>query len=159
MALEEKIGQYLSFLSNCFTAPAASASYGLDYLGSGYTSYQLLPVDDLSRIGIVLAGLAFVGFLLNVKDRYCILCFTWLLFSFGLLGIYGWGASENGMILYTLYFSWALLSLLYAGFRKVLRKHPIIRLSLAGIAFVAMAAVNIRGLRDLILFGINYYPL
>jgi hypothetical protein len=154
LLFEEKLWQYLDFVSHCLVAPAASASHVHSYI-----SFQILPPEELNRIGIALLVLAVIGYLLNFRDRYCILCFCWMLFSFALLVIVGWGASENGMILYTLYFSWALLSLIFAGVKKLLANHPIVRLSIFLAAFVVMAAVNIRGLRELILFGIEYYPI
>jgi hypothetical protein len=153
LLFEEKLWQYLDFISHCLIAPAASASHTYPHI-----SFQLLPPEELNRIGIALLVLAAVGYLLNFRDRYCILCFSWMLFSFGLLVIVGWGASENGMILYSLYFFWALLSLIFAGIKKLLAKFPIVRLGIFLATFVVVAAVNIRGLRELIRFGIEYYP-
>ena len=37
----------------------------------------------------------------------------WVMFSVVILLVVGWGSSENGMILYALYFSWAFLVLIY----------------------------------------------
>ena len=149
----EKLCQYLTFIPACLIAPAA----GISRAGA-YISYQMLPVEDPGWIGVILLALASAGFLLNLRSKFCRVCFSWLLFSFCLLALAGWGSLENGMILYTLYFSWALLSLIYAGLQKALAKHTAVRLSLVSLGLLAVAAFNIRGLRELIGFGISYYP-
>lgn len=153
MPFMDKLQQYLAFVSNCLFAPVAGISHIFEHI-----SWQLLPADGMNRIGIALLVLALIGFLLNIKNKFCVLSFSWILFSFCLLGLAGWGAAENGMILYTLYFSWALLALIYAGLTKGLAKHPLIRFGIAAALFLAVAAVNIRELRELVRFGFFYYP-
>ncbi|MCL1849379.1 MAG: hypothetical protein FWF83_06895, partial [Clostridiales bacterium] len=154
-ALQDKAMQYLSFVHDCLLAPAAGLSTGL---ANHIVSYQLVETAGVNVIGCVLLALAFLGFILNIKDKYCLACFTWMLFSYCLLGLAGWRLAENAMVMYGVLFSWALLSLIYKGLHKALPKHPVIRLGVAGAFFVLLAAVNIRALRELILFGLAYYP-
>ena len=144
--------QYLTFIRDCFLAPVASIQNALS------PTWQSAPVTEPDRIGIALLALALLGLLLNIKDKYSLLCFSWLLFSAVLLAGAGWGAKENGMILYTLYFSWALLSLIWKGLHRILRKVPWLRAAIAAAVFMVMAAVNIRALRELIRFGAAWYP-
>ena len=47
---------------------------------------------------------------LRFGDFFSKICFAWVLFSVVLLAIVGYGASENGFILYSYYFSWAFIS-------------------------------------------------
>ena len=151
-SLQANIVQYLTFVRDCFLAPAAGIQNALS------PTWQSVPATVPDRIGIVLLALALLGLLLNIKDKYCLLCFSWLLFSACLLVGAGWGAKENGMILYTLYFSWALLSLIYKGFYRILRRLPWLRAGVSLVVFLVVAAVNIRALRELIRFGIAWYP-
>ncbi|MCL1805644.1 MAG: hypothetical protein FWG28_06570 [Clostridiales bacterium] len=149
----EKLQLYLKFVADCLLAPGGAASHAY-----AHASYQLPAPEGLSRVGIALLVLALAGFALNYKNKFCLMSLSWVLFSFCLLCLAGWGAEENGMILYSLYFSWAFLALIFAGLTKALAKHPFIRFGLAAAAFLVVAAVNIQELRELIRFGFFYYP-
>lgn len=154
LPLQEKLRQYGGFLANCLTAPEAYATPNV----FGQISWQLTPEQGLIWLGPVLFVLAAAAFLLHRKELYFQICLAWLLFSFCLLAGMGWGAKENGMILYTLYFSWALLSLLYGGWMKLLTRRPRLRQVLGLALVVAMAWGNLAGIRQLIQFGVIYYP-
>ncbi len=154
LPLSEKLRQYWGFLANCLMAPEAVVTPNV----FDQISWQLAPEQGLAWLGPVLLALAAAAFLLYKKEPYFQLCLAWLLFSFCLLVGLGWGAKEQGMILYTLYFSWALLSLLYGGWMKLLARRPRLRRGL-GIALVLIIAwMNMAGIRQLIEFGLAYYP-
>ena len=154
LPLEDKLRMYLAFVADCLFAPGAGISDAYAHI-----SYQLPIAEGYNPVGIAILALALIGFLLNIKNKFCILSFSWVLFSYCLLGLAGWGAAENGMILYSLYFSWALLALIFAGLTKAMAKHPFIRFAIAAAIFVVTAALNIRELREMIHFGLFYYPM
>jgi hypothetical protein len=80
------------------------------------------------------------------------------LFSFALLALGGWGAKENGMVLYTLYFSWAFLALSVLCVSGLLKRFGRARWIVFGILLLAMAALNVHGLAHIISFGHQFYP-
>lgn len=53
------------------------------------------------------------GILLSRKERITKLSAVWLGFSFLLLGIVGWGTIDNGLMLYSLYFGWAFVCMIF----------------------------------------------
>ena len=152
-AIQDKVWRFLAFIRNCLLAPAVET--GSAY---AYTSYRQQYAAAPDLIGILLLAFALIGFILNRRSKFSLLCLSWLFLSFLLLGLTGWDGSDSNTILYSFCFSWALLSLIYMGFSRVLAKLPILRLLIATAAFFMMAAVNIKGIRELILFGATHYP-
>ncbi|MCL2121953.1 MAG: hypothetical protein FWH28_06860 [Clostridiales bacterium] len=150
---QDKLWRYLAFIHNCLLSPAVETVSAY-----AYTSYQQQYAAGPDRIGILLLAFALLGFIVNRRKKYSLICLSWLLLSFLLLGLTGWNAQDSNTILYSFSFSWALLSLLYMGFSRVLAKWPLLRLLIATAAFFVMAAINIKGIRELILFGATHYP-
>ena len=111
----------------------------------------------ISAIGIVVLCLAILGFILNRKDKFIQICFAWGIFSFILLAIMGWGAPENGFILYTFYFGWAFICLVYKAIEKILRNVPKIRNTLYILLIISMIIINFYGIYQIIQFGMKYY--
>ena len=81
----------------------------------------------------------------------------WVLYSFVILCLVGFGTQENGLILYSLYFSWSFIVLLYLLFMKIVRK-PLVRFSVCVVVFALLLYVNVPRLYDIIDFGIMFYP-
>ena len=147
--------QYLSFVSACFARPAA----GIDLAAYAHASYQMHAATSINWPGFTLLLLAAVSAVLYRKDARMRVFSLWAGFSLVLLFLIGWGASENGMVLYTLYFFWAFAALLYMLFQRVLSRRPKLRAGLAALAVAALACVNTLGIIDLIRFGMRYYPI
>jgi len=111
-----------------------------------------------SILGLGIGMAAILGFVFNRKDRFTKICFSWICFSLVLLYFLGWGTAENGLILYTLYFSWAFVCLLFKLAHSLLHKHPNLKKAAYVTAFLPMLAINLYGIVQVIQFGMYYYP-
>ena len=146
--------QYFNFIAACFTQPNA----GLDLTTNAFASYQLSPVTGVNVLGMIVLLLAATSTLLQLKDRTIRVFACWAAFSVLLLMVVGWGAAENGMVLYTLYFSWAFAALLDSLLRRVLPRRITLRRILAALVVLALACVNISGMIGLVRFAVAYFP-
>jgi len=151
LPLIERLWQYSHFVRACFL----DAGGVVDPVFRGWPSYQPVPVTGFSILGWVILGLTVLAFLRVRRAYLAKLCFGWVLFSFVILGLIGWGSTETGMVLYTLYFSWAYMTLLAMGVSSLLPPRGTTAIYLAGAA--AMAGVNLPGIWKIIQFGINHY--
>lgn len=113
--------------------------------------------DKINIVGIIIIVLTVLGFVLNRKDRFMQICFAWVIFSILLLGVMGWGAAEDGLILYTFYFAWAFICLMFKGIERMLSKVPKIRNSVYSLAIATIIVVNVNIMVQIVQFGIKYY--
>ena len=153
ISFTDKLLQFINFVASCIITPATSVSLVNDRF-----KYGLSAVDTVNIIGVVLIALALLGFALNYKNKLAQVCISWIGFSFVLLAIVGWGSKENCMLLYTLYFSWAFVTLAVLAFERLFAKLNVVRYSLYSAFIVALLYVNLPGICDVISFGIKYYP-
>ncbi|WEV67741.1 hypothetical protein OZX72_01710 [Bifidobacterium sp. ESL0769] len=149
--------QFISFVRDIFIAP--STEVGVNY--ARHSALQLVNVQSLSLIGIALLLLTVLSAVLNRKDRICQLSAFWVVFSFFILFILGWGTQENGLILYSLYFGWAYAILL---FKLVIQLQDVIGLqfivpAVASCCFAVLLICNIPGISRMVAFAVHYYPL
>ena len=151
----ERAMQFFAFVSACFARPAAA----VDLTTYAHASFQMLPVTGLRWAGIALFALAVVSAVLSWRERSLRACSLWVAFSFLLLFAAGWGAAENGMVLYTLYFFWAYAALLYRLILRVFRKNNALRYAIVAAVLCLLVAVNVAGMLDLIRFAMQYYPV
>ena len=83
--------------------------------------YVLLPPINITAFPfwmyLFLCILTF--FIVNIKDKLNRISFYWVIFSFIILCVVGWGTLENGLILYALYFSWAIVILMYNLIKQI----------------------------------------
>ncbi|MEA4915600.1 MAG: hypothetical protein VB061_13625 [Christensenella sp.] len=155
VSLPDRALQFFAFVSACFARPAAV----VDLATYTHASYQLLPVTGMHWLGLVLFALALVSAALNWRDRSLRVCSLWAAFSVLLLFVVGWGASENGMVLYTLYFFWAYAALLYALLKRVLRENHRLRYAIVAAVICILVCANAFGMLDLFRFAVQYYPV
>jgi len=155
LTFNEKILQYLNFIASCFTTPKAAADFNF----TSNVSYQLIPISKVNMLGVIVLIFAIIGFALNYKKTYIRICFEWMIYSFIMFCIVGWGTLENGLVIYSLYFTWAVVSLLYMAFNKLLNKTPKIKMAVFSCTILAFAIINFQGLFEIIKFGIKYYPI
>ena len=151
----QKLHQYSSFFSQCLIAPEAAA----DLETFGYPSWQLLIPQNFSIIGILIFVLCMVSLILNRRDKASSTAGLWLGFSFAILFILGWGTQENGLILYSLYFGWAIWVLLYRLLQKLEKKTPHFFLITAGILLIFSVCFNLPAIRKIVSFAKFYYPI
>ena len=147
--------QFFSFVAACFARPAAA----VDLTTYTHPSYQLLPVVGLQWAGVALFALAAVSAVLSRRERSLRVCSLWVAFSAVLLFVVAWGAAENGMVLYTLYFFWAYAALLYRLLLRVFRKNNVLRYAVVAAVLCLLVAVNAADMLDLIRFATQYYPV
>ncbi|MBQ6494976.1 MAG: haloacid dehalogenase-like hydrolase [Bacilli bacterium] len=148
----DRLLQFLYFVRSMFLAPATKIIFFNEV-----HRYWLEKVNIVSFIGIVILLLCLVSFIINRRKKFAIVSFLWILFSFLILCIFGWGTKENGLILYSLYFFWAYCSLIIMLLDKIKNKR--IKYVLYIIIIVFMLCSNINGLIDIIKFGIKYYSV
>lgn len=150
----DKVLQYFSFLKNCFLAPDAGIRYG------EYITWQLETVSQISLIGITIFLLMLVSSWIYKNDKLVNICFYWLLFSFLIIVIVGWGTAENGTILYSLYFGWSFVVLLFKLIQFLLEKLKLEKcfiLMESAVGFMLLS-INIPAIGELIDFAVKYYP-
>ena len=151
--------QYLSFVSSCIISPNAI----VDKTTYHHISWQLSKsvITQLNIFGIIMIVLCFAGFIVNRKNTITIISALWVCFSVILLCIAGWGSPENGMILYSLYFGWAYIVLLFQLIHWCSKKLRFKYLTpiISSIAIITIAIINYQGIRDLLSFALTYYPI
>ena len=136
----QKIIQYSHFIPNCFIAINDGAVPGL--------YWKLASLTSINVFGIIMIIICFISFILNRKDKLSRICFGWILFSFIIMCVVGWGTRENGLVLYSLYFSWAVVILIYKFI-----KHLIDRIKMKRFLNIVMITISIS------LFTYNLYDL
>ncbi len=152
----DKLLQYCMFIKGCFAAPGSGA-----VILRGQYTWQQLPVQNISWTGLVLPFLALVSVYLNRKNIFALIAGGWIAFSLVILVILGWGTAENGLILYSLYFGWAYLFLLYQLFMyagKKWKKRWLVP-ALSCIFSAVLLYVNIPAVIKIFQFALQYYPV
>lgn len=152
--LLSKLMQYVNFAGACLLAPAS----GVDFTTYRHVSWQMLPVTGWSVVGILVILLALGGILLSFKDRFTRLCAVWLAFSFLLLGLVGWGTIDNGLMLYSLYFGWAFVSMAFRFLACVFAKVRPVKLAVLMALVLAVGVYNVYALRAVLVFGTQFFP-
>lgn len=151
--------QYLSFISSCFISPNAV----VDKTTYDHISWQLSKsiITQINIVGIIIIALCLVSFILNRKNMLTKISALWVCFSVLLLCIVGWGSAENGMILYSLYFGWAFIVLLFQLINWCSEKLRFKYLTpiICSIVIITIAIINYQGIRDLLSFAFTYYPV
>lgn len=157
LTLMDKMRQYIEFIKNCFLAPNA----GVNYTAFGHISWQLNTVTKISFIGVIILLLVIISAVLNRKKRSSLLATGWVGFSIIMIPVLGWGTKENGLILYSLYFGWAYLVLLFQLIEKIENKLNIrVLLSVLSVGCISVLAfVNVPAIFDMVNFAITYYPV
>lgn len=105
----QRLAQFSVFLVSCLFAPEAGICPNAD----GVQSWQQMPAEGLSVLGIGLLLAALLGGFLSRRQTFSRIAVLWLAFAAVILAGFGWGCQENGLVLYTLYFGWAIPVLLF----------------------------------------------
>lgn len=153
----DKFAQYTVFIRNCFIGPDAGPC--INSLGN--MSWQLNAVTGINSVGLVLLIVSLIAFVCNRNNKLCRISFIWFFYSFLMLSVIGWGTIENGLILYSLYFGWPFIVLLYKLLEKLEDKLKFRNFSIyfCLILFVMMFVYNLSYIIDMCNFALKYYPL
>lgn len=121
ITLINKLEQYMYFIPSMFIAPEIVFSK-FDVLHTSLSSEGIRLVNS-SIIITILSCLLFVivviSTIINRKSKLSLLSAYWVLISFLILVVVGWGSVENSMVLYSSYFMWAYLLLIALFVNKV----------------------------------------
>lgn len=157
ISLSNKLYQFTTFISNCFVAPDA----GIDTTSEPYVSWQLATPNNINLFGVFLIFAIVLSVIINRKKKSCIIAGAWSAFSVVMLLILGWGAKENGLILYALYFGWAYMVLLFQLIEAVedKLKTKLLIPSFSVCAVVVLLSLNVPAISELIQFASTNYPI
>ncbi len=148
----DKLKQFLYFVQSIFIAPRGRS---LLY-GGVIPLYHLYKVDFISVIGIIILVLCAISFIKNRTNKLSFISFLWIIFSFIILCLFGWGTQENGLILYSLYFSWAYLVLIYQLIGNLIKNKELKVIVIVSIC-VLLLCYNIPEFLRIVAFGVFYY--
>lgn len=161
VGLINRLQQFTVFVRSVFLYPESAgflATPWFEFEQEKYAVWRLSVVELFDLLGVLLIGLAVMGLILNLKDRFARFCGGWLLVSFLILVLIGWGTPENGLIIYGLHFGWAYIGLLFKLLDRIFDKYPAILLCACSIMGVAMLSINLPGIFDMLSFLGQYYP-
>lgn len=149
--------QFTSFIRNCFIAPNAGPAPAPNY---NWPSWQLDMPTTISIAGVVIFVLAIIGFIVNRKDKFAQVAMYWVGIATLVLFVLGWGVAENGQILYSLYFGWAFMALLFMLANKLEEKLNIKFLvpAVSLIATAILAYINIPAIIEMTKYLASVYP-
>ena len=148
----DKFQQFLYFVRSCFIAPSGQI-VSID----GSLCYYLIDINFFSIIGSLILFICVISFIINRKNRMALIAFLWVIFSFLILCLFGWGTQENGLILYSLYFGWAYIILVYLFIDKIVKNLKLKYFVIIILCFI-MLIINFNEFYNMIKFCIEYYP-
>ena len=154
-SLYYRLCQFTEFVYTCFFAPATRIIPNVD----NYISVQLMEPEKISVLGTLILLITLAGFWLNRRKKIAILSFYWIIFSFCLLAIAGWGSPENGMVLYSFYFFWAYCILFFLFITKVTENLKNIRYTAIILIIAAQIIINSKAMMNIVEFAAKYYPV
>ena len=151
-----KLLHYLNLVCSSLFAPLSQAS-------ENNTSWIMTIMDAgklqyLHILGFAMLALATAGFVLNYKNRFAQTAFAGILASVFFVFIKALNINENAVVLNTLFFAWAFVSLIIMAIDKLLRNKIVKHIVLAAI-FGACYFYNIMAAYQLYTFGKAFHPI
>lgn len=155
---EYKLKEYTRFVRNCFIYP--DTYINTDNILCPY-SFQLVNNNSFCYIGIGIIFISILGAMSNKNDKFSIISFIWIVFSYLIVGVIGWGTAENGTILYSIYFGWPYLVLIYKFLEYVCNKFKQKNLLtiITIILILVLLVINFNGGKELIDFALTCYKI
>lgn len=151
VSFTEKFAKFTNFVRTIFV------SYGgIIENNGGFYRYALADTSTISILGCIILVIALISVIINRKNKIANVSFLWVLFSFCVLCLKGWGIKENGLILYSLYFAWAYLILFYLFIKKIIKNEKIFKYIMVP-TIIIMSLLGIKEFLNIILFAIRYY--
>ncbi len=152
--LLSKLMQYVNFAGACLVAPPS----GVDFTTYRHVSWQMLPVTSWSKIGVAVMIAALGGVIVSRRKRFTKICAVWLVFSFLLLGLMGWGTIDNGLMLYSLYFGWAFVAMVFRFIDWLFNRLRPFKLAVLMGLTLLLGICNVYALREVLVFGTQFFP-
>ncbi len=151
-----KLSHYLKLVLSSLIAPLSGANE------SG-TAWNMAPPTDTVDIffiaGAVLLLLAVLGFVLNYRHKIAQIAFVGVLVSFFFVFIKALNINENAVVLNTLFFAWAFVTLLIMAIEKIFKKITLLRDGVLLTIVTACLIYNSVAAYQLFKFGIEVYPI
>lgn len=150
----QKLMQFVNFAGSTFVAPASQ----VDFETYSHVSWQMVPVTQWRLLGLVVLVGAIGGVVVGRHKRISKICGAWMAFSLLLLGIVGWGTIDNGLMLYSLYFGWAYVAMVFQLIDFLFKRLRPVKLGVLIGLCVLVAAMNFAALREVLLFAAQFFP-
>ena len=147
-----RMNQFTNFIESIFLSPTSEISKRYFDFGT----YQQVEPKTISIIGIIIFSLILISFIINRKNRIALISFCWILFSFFVLVVVGWGIAENGQILYGLYFAWAYYILFFMLINKI-RNRKIFRILITFSIIIIFISMSIE-MNNILKYAIKFFP-
>ena len=157
MPFLQRFYQYTGLLGAFFLFPAAEVIPVLEgTLEMPHWVYTVL--EHWNPVGLAVLAAVIISAVWNRRNRLCQIAAVWAVFSFVLHIVIGFGADE--IALYTLYYMWAYVILLYALAERLGDLLGIQRLPdlVCILCIIVFLCVNIPAIGRMIQFSIQYYP-
>lgn len=146
MSITNRIYSCFDLIASCFTA----TNYSITKKGF----YWVNPSMELNYFGLFILLFIIIAFMLNKQNKFAQICFYWIVFLFVLFVGLGWSVHESQ--LFSIYFSWAVISVVVMGIEKVLNNDMIKKSIFYGIALL-MISVNLPHMINMIRYlSINF---
>ena len=134
MNFKDKWDQYLGFIPSMFIAPDVSF---IDH------TIRLGNISTLDKIfSMIILIIVLISVSLFRHSKLAVVSVYWVLISFFILVVIGWGSVENGMVLYSSYFMWAYLIPIALIFSRVFKEKVYIGKLVLIITIVALLIHN-----------------
>ena len=75
-----------------------------------------------------------------------------------LLGLVGWGTIDNGLMLYSLYFGWALVAMIFQMIDRVLNRVRPLKLVVLMTLILTVGIINVYALKAVLVFATQFFP-
>lgn len=147
----EKLIQYPTFIVSCiFATPYTINNWN-------YPSFFWKAQEPVNMLGILILLFIGIAFYKNKEKKYAQICIYWVIFSFFLLPVAGWGVGE--FQLFAIFFAWAVISLIYMGIDKLCLENHKTKSIILGCIAINVGIVNLIAIKDIVDFAIQYYPI
>ncbi|MCL1831710.1 MAG: hypothetical protein FWG45_02215 [Oscillospiraceae bacterium] len=151
MSMGVKAIHYMYLISSTLFAPPSAPNE------TGYW-WQLPPTTGVYFwLGVIIFALAMFGFIANYKSAYARIAFVSVLVSIFFVFYQALNISENAVVLNTLFYAWAFVSLLIMGLDKLINRERIKTILLTAVAGVCLVW-NVTTAVQILRFGMEHFP-
>nr|AGS51611.1 hypothetical protein [uncultured bacterium contig00017] len=145
---------YITFVESCLFAPPAGMMMSREIPRFRMTASAF---ESVNPLGVIILAAVIYGFARNYKNRFAQVSFAGVVLSFLLMGVGSWAIAQRDTVFYTLFFSWAYISLIYLAIDKTFdnKAKTVVLALLATLLLIVNGRIAVNILR----FGMEYYPM